>query len=321
VIDKLLGRERRIVRAVDNVSFQISSNETLGLVGESGSGKTSLANSIMMLDFPTSGSIRLAGSELSKMRGSNLREFRKKMQIVFQNPYSSLDPRQRVKDILLEPVIAFGGLSQSTEDTLVTKALESVGLPKNCTSRFPHEFSGGQKQRIAIARALILNPELIVLDEPTSALDTSIQAQILNLLRQIQKDRGVSYLFITHNVNVVKFMADRVAVMYAGKIMEIGKTREVLEHPLHPYTKALISSVPSLSRGTGTESQIKAESAVSSFPRVGCKYNNRCQYAKSLCKEEEPELRKVQTEHWAACHFSEEIAQNADSKENMTVAA
>jgi oligopeptide/dipeptide ABC transporter ATP-binding protein len=318
LFDRLLKKERRTVRAVDDVSFHISNNETLGLVGESGSGKTSLANAIMMLDVPSSGSIRLSGNELSKMRGNSLREVRRKIQIVFQNPYTSLDPRQRVRDILLEPLTAFGNKSKSENEQLISKTLESVGLPKNCGSRFPHEFSGGQKQRIAIARALVLNPDLIVLDEPTSALDTSIQAQILNLLRQIQKDRKVSYLFITHNVNVVKFMADRIAVMYAGKIVEIGKTKDVLERPLHPYTRSLIESVPTLRRELASgRSSAKTELSTNLNPVVGCRFSNRCRYAKSVCTTDEPHLRTIETTHAAACHFSEEIAQDGEISSDL----
>ena len=313
LFDRVLKREHRIVRAVDDVSFYISNNETLGLVGESGSGKTSLANAIMMLDTPSSGSIRLAGTELSKMRGDSLRQVRRKIQIVFQNPYSSLDPRQRVRDILLEPLTAFESKSKAENELVISKTLEAVGLPRNCGSRFPHEFSGGQKQRIAIARALVLNPDLIVLDEPTSALDTSIQAQILNLLRQIQRDRRVSYLFITHNVNVVKFMADRIAVMYAGKIVEMGNTKDVLEHPLHPYTKSLIESVPTLRRESSPARtrSTKTELLSNVRPMVGCRFSTRCRYARPVCTADEPLLRTIEAGHAAACHFSEEIAQGA----------
>ena len=318
LFDRLLKREHQTVRAVDDVSFHISKNETLGLVGESGSGKTSLANAIMMLDVPSSGSIRLSGNELSKMRGNNLRKVRRKIQIVFQNPFSSLDPRQRVRDILLEPLTAFENKSKSENELLISKTLESVGLPKNCGSRFPHEFSGGQKQRIAIARALVLNPDLIVLDEPTSALDTSIQAQILNLLRQIQKDRRISYLFITHNVNVVKFMADRIAVMYAGKIVEIGRTKDVIEHPLHPYTKSLIESVPTLRREPGSvRPSAKTELSSKMHPLIGCRFSTRCRYAKSVCTTDEPHLRTIETTHSAACHFSEEIAQQSEISSDL----
>jgi peptide/nickel transport system ATP-binding protein len=316
VSDRLMGREKLWVRAVDDVSFYVGRNETLGLVGESGSGKTTLGRTILMLQRPTDGSVKFDGNDITKLKGEQLRKIRKDMQIVFQNPMSSLDPRQRLKDIVLEPLMAF---KESRSDgeirTLLNAALKSVGLPEDSIMRFPHEFSGGQRQRIAIARALVVDPRFIVLDEPTSALDSSIQTQILNLLRRIQEERRLSYLFISHNVNVVKYMAERMAVMYGGKIVEIGRVRDVLETPLHPYTLALISSVPQPDpdRRIASEDQVKGEVPSAVKVPSGCRFHPRCPYAEEVCKTTEPELLEVKTGHWSACHFADSF-QNKTSK-------
>jgi len=315
VTDRLMQREKLWVRAVDNVSFSVIRNETLGLVGESGSGKTTLGRTILMLQRPTDGQVLFNGNDITKLKGEELRKIRRNMQIVFQNPMSSLDPRQRLKDIVLEPLLAFKESKKDSDIKILLKdTLRSVGLPEDSMMRFPHEFSGGQRQRIAIARALIVNPQFIVLDEPTSALDSSIQTQILNLLRRIQEERKLSYLFISHNVNVVKYMAERMAVMYSGKIVEIGRVRDVLEHSLHPYTLALISSVPQPDpdKKMTSEDQVKGE--VPSAVRVpsGCRFHPRCPYAEEVCKTTEPELVEISAGHWSACHF-------ADSFQNKTV--
>jgi oligopeptide/dipeptide ABC transporter ATP-binding protein len=308
IADRLLGREVLKVRAVDDVTFDIGYNETLGLVGESGSGKTTLGRTILRLEKPTSGQLTLFGEDITKFEGRALRKTRRDMQIVFQNPTTSLDPRQRVRDILSEPLQAFheaeGG---NVEET--TKALEAVGLPSEALSRFPHEFSGGQRQRISIARALMLNPRFLVLDEPTSALDSSVQAQILNLLRRLQEDRKLTYLFITHNVSVVRYMADRIAVMYSGKIVEIGNTREIMERPFHPYTIALISSIPE----PDPEKKVAPKRLVGEVQSAihvpsGCRFHPRCPYVQTECREAEPELRQIQPGHWAACHFAERLS-------------
>ena len=247
------------------------------------------------------------------------------MQIVFQNPMSSLDPRQRLRDIVMEPLRAFGGGSNPAEaKALFSEAIKSVGLQDDSQMRFPHEFSGGQRQRIAIARALILNPDFIVLDEPTSALDSSIQTQILNLLRRIQEERKLSYLFISHNVNVVKYMADRMAVMYSGKIVEIGRVRDVLETPRHPYTLALISAVPSADPDKKIESEGPKSLIVGEIPSAvrvpsGCRYHPRCPFAQEICKTTEPELREIDQGHWSACHFAESF--QSERKHAVTVGA
>lgn len=309
-----MGREKLWVRAVDDVSFNVGRNETLGLVGESGSGKTTLGRTVLMLQRPTEGKILFDGNDITGLKGEQLRKIRRNMQIVFQNPMSSLDPRQRLKNIVLEPLLAFReSRSESEINELLSAALKSVGLPEDSLMRFPHEFSGGQRQRIAIARALIVNPRFIVLDEPTSALDSSIQTQILNLLRRIQEERTLSYLFISHNVNVVKYMAERMAVMYSGKIVEIGRVRDVLEKPLHPYTLALISSVPQPDpdRKIASEDQVKGE--VPSAVRVpgGCRFHPRCPYMQDVCRTKEPGLLEVKTGHWSACHFAESFQDQA----------
>jgi oligopeptide/dipeptide ABC transporter ATP-binding protein len=290
------------IRAVDGVSFTVGREESLGLVGESGSGKTTLGRAVLMLEEPTYGQILFNGLDITSLRGEDLRQLRKKMQVVFQNPNSSLDPRQRMKDIISEPLRAFKESLTTSIESTVSEVVAAVGLPGDGSMRFPHEFSGGQRQRIAIARALVLNPELIVLDEPTSALDASVQAQILNLLRRIQAQFGLSYLFITHNVNVVKYMADRVAVMYAGKLVEIGSTREVLEQPIHPYTVALISSVPDPDPETSLRYvPLKGEVPSALNPPAGCRFHPRCEHAKEICRTTEPQLAQVQG-RYVACH-------------------
>lgn len=311
LLDRFSSKKRLWVHAVDDVSLYLNENETLGLVGESGSGKTTLGRTTMRLEEPTSGSILFHGTDLAGLSGREMRKMRRHAQIVFQNPTSSLDPRQRVRDVLLEPLKAFkldrGTAGGSLKDQL-SGALKSVGLSEESLSRFPHEFSGGQRQRISIARALMLDPEFLVLDEPTSALDSSIQVQVLNLLRQIQDERKLSYLFITHNVSVVRYMADRVAVMYGGKIVEVGKTREVLESPMHPYTMALISSVPEPNPAKKASFPfLKGDSYSSITPPPGCRFNPRCPYAEAICSSKEPELREVESGRLAACHFAPDI--------------
>jgi oligopeptide/dipeptide ABC transporter ATP-binding protein len=300
-------RQGAVVRAVDGVSFGIQMNETLGLVGESGSGKTTIGRMIMMLQPPTSGEILFKGKDISKLDGEKLRQIRRLIQMVFQDPLGALDPRQRLENILAEPLNAFHQERGATREH-IERILVAVGLSEESLTRYPHQFSGGQRQRICIARALILDPEFVVLDEPTSALDSSIQTQILNLLRQIQEDRKLSYLFISHNVNVVKYMSDRVGVIYCGKIVEIGNTKDVMEGPLHPYTIALIASVP-LPDPKSKLVVKKMAGELSTLLQVstGCRFHTRCQYAQEICKTSEPELREIEKSHFAACHFAENL--------------
>jgi oligopeptide/dipeptide ABC transporter ATP-binding protein len=308
LFNSLRRRKRQWVKAVDGVSFELYQNETLGLVGESGSGKSTLGRAVLMLDPPTSGRVTFGDKTISDLRAEKLRLMRKEMQIVFQNPDSSLDPRQQVRDILLEPVTAFQLEKTENVRNLLENSLRLVGLPTDSLGMLPHQFSGGQRQRIAIARALILEPKLIVLDEPTSALDSSVQAQILNLLQKLQEELGLTYLFISHNINVVKYMAERIAVLYAGKIVEIGNTRDVLEDPLHPYTSVLISSVPAPDPDKNTATiQVMGESPSPVNPPSGCRFHPRCKYARTICSTSEPELREIKEGHRAACRFAEEI--------------
>ena len=307
ILDKIRSKQTLQVHAIDDVSLTIARNETLGLVGESGSGKTTLGRTILMLERRTSGKIVFEAETISAMSGEGLRRLRKKMQIVFQDPYSSLDPRSRVSDIIGEPLRAFN-TNKDAADDMVVRAANAVNLPTDSLRRFPHEFSGGQRQRIAIARAMVLEPKFIVLDEPTSALDSSVQAQILNLLRRIQEEAGLTYLLITHNVGVVRYMANRMAVMYCGKLVEIGPTREVLERPLHPYTSVLISSIPQPDPTKRMETvPVTGEVPSAINPPRGCRFNPRCQYAQEECRVNEPALREVLPGRWASCHFAEKF--------------
>lgn len=302
------GLLRRIVgwiRAVDNVSFSLQQGETLGLVGESGCGKTSLAYLILRLIEPQEGSIYFAGQDLTKLSSCQLRSLRKDIQIVFQDPTSSLDPRFTVGEIIQE------GLHQvfPKEDKLyftelTREALKDVGLPHNILSCYPHEFSGGQRQRISIARALVLRPKLLILDEPVSSLDVSIQAQILNLLVDLQQKFGLTYLFIAHNLRVIEYISDRIIVMYLGKIVEMGKTEEICNYPLHPYTRILLSAIPSLeSKGKVSKFILKGEPPNSIFLPPGCRFHPRCVYAKEKCKKVEPALVNYNG-RLIACHYS-----------------
>jgi oligopeptide/dipeptide ABC transporter ATP-binding protein len=315
LLDTMAKRKKLFVRAVDGISLNVGYNETLGLVGESGSGKTTLGRTVLMLQRPTEGQIMFKGREISNLQGEKLRQIRKEMQIVFQNPNSSLNPRHHVRDILSEPLKAFNSNVNKDFEDQIAKVLQLVGLSYEAVDKFPHEFSGGQRQRIAVARALVLNPQFLVLDEPTSALDSSVQAQILNLLRDIQKELNLSYLFITHNINVVKYVADRIAVMYAGKIIEIGKTQEVLEASLHPYTVALSSSVPVPDpRKSSHVAELSGEAPSPINPPQGCRFHPRCKYAQEICRTNEPILREMQEGHWAACHLIERVASDTSRR-------
>ncbi len=294
------------VKAVDGVSFGISQGETLGLVGESGSGKSTAGLTLLNLLSPTAGEIYFKGRPLSELLSSDESLFRQKAQIVFQDPFSSLNPRMIVKDIVGRP-LKVHGIARSEEEIQrrVLQMLQEVGLKEEHLSRYPHEFSGGQRQRIAIARAFISDPEFIVLDEPTSALDVSVQAQILNLLKALQKDRGLAYLFISHDLSVIKHMSHRIAVMYLGKIVEYADKEELFENPLHPYTVALLESIPQPVVGGGDieDKVIKGDIPSPMNPPVGCRFHTRCPVAKEVCVTQEPELKEVKKGHFVACHF------------------
>jgi peptide/nickel transport system ATP-binding protein len=285
----LLKRQVGAVRAVDGVSFSIGAGRTLALVGESGCGKTTVGKSILRLVTPTGGAVRFDGADLARLDGTKLRERRKDLQIVFQDPYASLNPRMRVHDLLVEGMSALGVLADAAaRETRIVDLLKEVGLPPESRWRYPHEFSGGQRQRIAIARALAVDPRLLVCDEPTSALDVSVQAQILNLLKRLQRERGLAYLFITHNLAVVDYLADEVAVMYLGRIVEHGSVDEVLRTPKHPYTQALIAAVPDVDRVRPPRVEAVGELPSPAAPPAGCHFHPRCPEAMPECRQSYP---------------------------------
>ncbi len=283
------------VKAVDGVNFWIDRGETFGLVGESGCGKTTLGRTILRLIEPDSGQIFFEGRDVSKMKGKELMWFRKKAQIVFQDPYSSLNPRKTVFQIVMEPV-RHHGIDVPDPEGFVIELLEKVGMNETHLYRYPHEFSGGQRQRIALARILSVNPEFVVLDEPTSALDVSVQATILNMLKDIQREFNLTFLFISHDLAVVEYMSHRIGVMYLGKLVEIGDSWEVFSEPMHPYTKALFSAIPVPDPGYERKKKveiIKGEPPSPVNPPTGCRFHPRCKHAMDICKEKEPELKDI----------------------------
>ncbi len=297
--------EKRVVKAVDGVSFDVEEGQTVGLVGESGSGKSTLALTVLRLYEPTGGQAIFEGANLFELKGRELTKVRRKMGIVFQDPYLSLNPVKRVRDIVGLPLkVHMPDLSFEERESAIKEMLEQVGLKASDIERFPHEFSGGQRQRIAIARALIVRPKFLILDEPTSALDLSVQAKILNLLLDLQREFGLTYLFITHDMNVIKHISDRINVMYLGKLVESAETEELFERPLHPYTRALLSSVPTLDpRRRGRKKiLLRGDPPDPANPPPGCRFSSRCPLADELCRREEPPLMQVEPGHWVACH-------------------
>ncbi len=292
------------VKAVDGVNFQIRKGETLGLVGESGCGKSTTGRAILQLYRPTEGEIKFGQTELTQLKGSDLRRMRRKMQMIFQDPYASLNPRMSVGAIVGEP-LAIHGLAKGGRRERIAELMRIVGLNPYYASRYPHEFSGGQRQRIGVARALAVEPEFIVCDEPVSALDVSIQAQIINLLQDLQDQFGLTYLFIAHDLSVVRHISDRIAVMYLGKVMELTGRDELYENPLHPYTKALLSAVPVPDPEVESKREriILAGDVPSPMrPPPGCVFHTRCPIAIDECREVIPEWREVSPDHWVACH-------------------
>jgi peptide/nickel transport system ATP-binding protein len=300
--------EKAVLTAVAGVDLEILPGETLGIAGESGCGKSTLARLLTALIPPTSGSIKYRGQELAGMSKGELAVFRKEVQMIFQDPFSSLNPRMRVSETISEPLIIHGIGTPSQRRERVAQLMERVGLSPDQLSRFPHEFSGGQRQRIGIARALAVSPKLIIADEPVSALDLSIQAQIINLLQEVKRELGLSFLFITHDLSVLKHLSDRVAIMYLGRIVESGSRDEVLLSPLMPYTEALLSAIPSIDPEKRRRRVIaRGELPSPLSPPSGCPFHTRCPYVQERCKVERPELLEKEPGHRAACHFSEEI--------------
>jgi oligopeptide transport system ATP-binding protein len=294
------------VHAVDGVSFEVRRSETLGLVGESGCGKSTTGRTILQLYKPTSGHIYYDGNDLVAMRGESLRHMRQKMQMIFQDPYASLNPRQTVEEIVGEPLIVHNVMRGSEVREKVRDLLKLVGLNPSYLDRYPHEFSGGQRQRIGVARALALNPDLIICDEPISALDVSIQAQVVNLLEDLQKQFGLTYLFIAHDLSMVRHISTRIAVMYLGILVELTGQDELYKNPLHPYTQALLSAVPIPDPVVEEKRKrilLQGEIPSPVNPPSGCRFRTRCPLAKEICAEKKPDWREASPDHWVACHM------------------
>jgi oligopeptide transport system ATP-binding protein len=305
ILGGVFMKEIAAVKAVDDVSLSIQKGETLGLVGESGCGKSTFGRAIMRLEEPTSGEVWYDGDNILTYDAQQIRALRKKMQIIFQDPFSSLNPRKPVASIVGEPLLIHGMKSRQEREARVLELLQVVGLSKEHMRRYPHMFSGGQRQRIGVARALALNPKLVVCDEAVSALDVSIQAQVLNLLKDLQEEFRLTYLFISHDLHVVEHISDRVAVMYLGKIVEVADSRVIYGAPLHPYTQALLSASPmpdpELKR---KRILLKGDVPSPINPPPGCRFHTRCPYAKDICSEKEPPLADINPGHQAACHFA-----------------
>jgi oligopeptide transport system ATP-binding protein len=317
----ILQRQVGAVKAVDDISFDITEGETLGLVGESGCGKSTTGRAILQLYKPTAGSVEFNGRDLVKLKSGDMRRMRRELQMIFQDPYASLNPRMTVGSIIGEP-LEIHNLAKGREKTeRVQELLRTVGLNPYFANRYPHEFSGGQRQRIGIARALAVEPKFIVCDEPISALDVSIQAQIINLLEELQEKLGLTYLFIAHDLAVVRHISDRVAVMYVGKIVEVTDRNEIFDNPLHPYTRALLSSIPipdPVLEKRRTRMILVGDVPSPVNPPTGCRFNPRCPYAEDNCRTDEPPLAEVRSGHWVACHYWDEVENGSKRITNNT---
>jgi len=299
----IFNSQNRIVHAVQSINLQIWKGETLGLVGESGCGKSTLARLIVRLENPSSGFIFFQGDDISSYDKKAMKIYRRNVQLIFQDPYSSLNPRKSAISMVKEPLIIHRSGNSDERRRQAMELMEKVGLSAEQANRYPHEFSGGQRQRIGIARALILQPQLIIADEPVSALDVSVQAQILNLLKDLKQDFGLTYLFISHDLNVIRHMADRVAVMYLGQIVELAENKDIYESPLHPYTQLLLSAVPDCNPQKKRKKVIIKDEIGLGGSR-GCNFQNRCPYKLPLCKEQEPVLKKMDKQRFCACHLA-----------------
>ena len=300
----LMGKPTKELVAVDNVSFKLKAGETLGIVGESGCGKTTLGRTILRLHPSSGGEIYFKGQNIADLKGQELRDLRTKMQIIFQDPYSSLPPRATVGDILSEPVLVHGIVPKNEVKDYVLDLMEKCGLRDYYYERYPHEFSGGQRQRICIARALSVKPELVICDEPVSALDVSIQAQIINLLKELQRSMNLTYLFISHDLSVVKFISDKVGVMYLGKMMEFGAKKDIFDNPMHPYTQALFSAIPNPDPDVKMKRiHLAGDIPSPANPPSGCRFHTRCPQATEECAKCAPEYREVGPGHFVACHL------------------
>jgi len=299
---------KAFVKAVDDISFVVNEGETLSIVGESGCGKSTTGRSILKLDEPTEGKVLYAGKNLVDLTKKEMRELRGDLQVIFQDPFASLNPRQTIKKILGEAMTIQKSVAKPLQHDRMIELLNLVGLPGEALDRYPHEFSGGQRQRIGIARALAVDPKLIICDEAVSALDVSIQAQILNLLKKLQKQFQLTFLFISHDLSVVRYISDRVMVMYLGKIVEISDKKDLFDAPLHPYTKALLSSIPVPNPSIKSKRiLLKGDVPSPINPPTGCRFHTRCPFATERCKAEEPVLRELRVNHSVSCHYAEEL--------------
>ncbi|MDE5416309.1 ABC transporter ATP-binding protein [Alkalihalobacterium chitinilyticum] len=312
----ILGRQVGNVKAVDDISFDIYKGETLGIVGESGSGKSTMGRVLLRLLDPTSGTVKFDGQDISTISQRKLRPLRKDMQMVFQDPYASLNPRMSVGQLIEEPMLVQNTLSSQERKDMVVELLGKVGLPPEARMKYPHEFSGGQRQRIGIARSLSTKPKFIIGDEPVSALDVSVQSQVLNIMDDLQDEYGLTYLFIAHDLSVVKHISDRVAVMYLGRIAEIAPKHSLYDKPLHPYTQALLSAVPSTKVHAKREKiKLSGDLPSPSNPPTGCSFHTRCPQAHDRCKAERPDLTHMGDGHYVACHLYTEPEPKIEPKE------